>query len=349
MSGQIHELYEVYLRLPTMHILITGATGLVGSAAAKMLLSDNHSVSVLHRHGSDRTLLADVADQVRWIEGDILDIVSLEKSLAGIDFVVHSAAIVSFVPRDADRMMKINVEGTANVVNACLKKGIRKLCHVSSVAALGRPDPRRSEQKGLIQINESQRWEDSPNNSDYAKTKYQAELEVWRGIAEGLNAVIVNPGLILGEGNWQKSSTQLFKYIYDGKPFYTEGTVNYVDVQDVASAISRLLFSDIQGERFILSAGTASYRDLFGMMARALNKKPPHLKVGQTLSGILWRFEAVRSWLTGSRPLITKDTARSATHHFEYMNNKIRDSISFEFQPIEVTIQRVCESFLQKA
>jgi nucleoside-diphosphate-sugar epimerase len=331
-----------------MNILITGATGLVGSAAAKRFLSENHAVSVLHRPDSDRTLLADVANQLHWIEGDILDIVSLEKSLEGINYVLHSAAIVSFVPRDVERMIKINVEGTANVVNACLKKGIRKLCHVSSVAALGRPDPRRSEQKGMIQINENQRWEESPSNSDYAKTKYLAELEVWRGIAEGLNAVMVNPGLILGEGDWRKSSTQLFKYVYDGKPFYTEGTVNYVDVEDVASAINSLLFSDIQGERFILSAGTASYHDLFGMIAAAFSRKPPHLKVGKKISGVIWRFEAVRSWLTGSRPLITKDTARSATHHFEYRNNKIKNSISFEFQPIEVTIKRVCESFLRK-
>lgn len=330
-----------------MHILITGATGLVGSAAAKRFLSEKHTVSVLHRPDSDRTLLADVADQLHWVEGDVLDSVLLEKALKGVDYVLHSAAIVSFVPRDADRMMRINVEGTANVVNACLKQGIRKLCHVSSVAALGRPDPRRTGQEGMIQIDETQRWEDSPNNSDYAKTKYLAELEVWRGIAEGLNAVIVNPGLILGEGDWRKSSTQLFKYVYDGKPFYTEGTVNYVDVEDVVAAINKLLFSDIQGERYILSAGTASYRDLFGMIAVAFNRKPPHLKVGKKLSGIIWRFEAVRSWLTGSRPLITKDTARSATHHFEYRNDKIRNRISFEFQPVEATIQRICQSFLK--
>ncbi len=230
-SDDFTELCPQTLRLSTMQILITGATGLVGSATARRFLADGHSVSVLHRPDSDRSLLQDVEDRIQWIEGDILDVLSLEKALENVEYVVHAAAVVSFVPRDEAAMVKVNVEGTANVVNACLKRGIRKLCHVSSVAALGRPHPRTIEQDKPVVIDETQRWEDSPNNSAYAKTKYLAELEVWRGISEGLPAVIVNPSLILGEGDWQKSSTQLFKYVYDGKPFYTEGTVNYVDVQ----------------------------------------------------------------------------------------------------------------------
>ncbi|MPR35538.1 NAD-dependent epimerase/dehydratase family protein [Salmonirosea aquatica] len=328
-----------------MRILITGATGLVGSATARRFLADGHSVSVLHRPDSDRSLLQDVEERIAWIEGDILDILSLEKALENVEYVIHAAAVVSFIPRDEAAMVKVNVEGTANVVNVCLKRGIRKLCHVSSVAALGRPHPRTIEPNKPVRIDETQRWEDSPNNSAYAKTKYLAELEVWRGISEGLPAVIVNPSLILGEGDWQKSSTQLFKYVYDGKPFYTEGTVNYVDVRDIAEAIYQLVISDIQGERFILSAGSASYQALFAAIAKGFDKRPPHLKVGTALAGVIWRIEAVRSWLTGSRPLITKDTARSATHRFEFENTKIKQAIAFDFQPLCATVQRVCESF----
>ena len=329
-----------------MQILITGATGLVGSATARRFLADGHSVSVLHRPDSDRSLLQDVADRIRWIEGDILDVLSLETALENVEYVVHAAAVVSFIPRDEPAMLKVNAEGTANVVNACLKKNIRKLCHVSSVAALGRPNPRTIDTSAPVVIDETQRWEDSPNNSAYAKTKYLAELEVWRGISEGLQAVIVNPSLILGEGDWQKSSTQLFKYVYDSKPFYTEGTVNYVDVTDIAEAIYRLMGSDIQGERFILSAGSASYQELFAAIAQGFGKRPPHLKVGPGLAGVIWRVEAARSWLTGSRPLITKDTARSATHHFEFENTKIKRAIDFDFKPLGTTVRRVCESFL---
>ncbi len=329
-----------------MRILITGATGLVGSATARRFLDEGHAVAALHRPGSDRSLLRDLEGRIEWREGDILDVVSLEKALVDVDCLIHAAAVVSFVPRDETAMYKVNVEGTANVVNACLKKGVRKLCQVSSVAALGRPDPRMLEDDTRIVIDETQRWIDSPNNSAYAKSKYLAELEVWRGIAEGLSAVIMNPSLILGEGDWQKSSTQLFKYVYDGKPFYTEGTVNFVDVQDIAEAIIELTLSDIENERFILSAGTATYRELFATIAEGFGKKPPHFKVGPGLAGLIWRVEAVRSWLTGSRPLITKDTARSAAHHFEYSNTKIKKALSFDFQSLDKTVQRVCESFL---
>ena len=273
-----------------MRILITGATGLAGSATARRFLAEGHTVAALHRPGSDRSLLRDLESQIDWREGDILDILSLEKALTDMDYVVHAAAVVSFVPRDEKAMYKVNVEGTANVVNACLKKGVRKLCHVSSVAALGRPDPRIIETGATIVIDETQRWTDSPNNSAYAKSKYLAEVEVWRGIAEGLSAVIVNPSLILGEGDWQKSSTQLFKYVYDGKPFYTEGTVNYVDVRDIAEAIFELTLSEIDNERFILERwdGHVS-RTLRLSIAKGFDKKPPHIKVGPGLAGVIWR------------------------------------------------------------
>ncbi len=329
-----------------MQILITGATGLVGSAAAQRFLADGHTVVALHRADSDRSLIRDPEGLIAWREGDILDILTLEKALTDVDYVVHAAAVVSFAPRDEAAMDKVNVEGTANVVNACLKKGIRKLCHVSSVAALGRPDPKLIDSHTTTVIDETQRWTDSPNNSAYAKSKYLAEVEVWRGIAEGLSAVIVNPSLILGEGDWQKSSTQLFKYVFDGKPFYTEGTVNYVDVRDIAEAVYRLTLSDIENERFVLSAGTATYQELFKAIADGFGKRAPHIKVGSGLAGIIWRVEAVRSWLTGSRPLITRDTARSASHHYEFSNAKIRQALSFDFQTLDKTVQRVCKSFL---
>lgn len=331
-----------------MKIFVTGATGLVGSATVRQLLSDGHTVSALFRPGSDRSLLKDIEQQITWLEGDILDIQSLEKAMENIDYVVHAAAIVSFVPRDSATMFKVNIEGTANVINACLKSAVGKLCHVSSVAALGRPTTRLMSGAEIIGIDENQRWEDSPHNSHYARSKYLAELEVWRGIAEGLSAVIVNPSLILGEGDWQKSSTQLFKYVYNENSFYTEGTVNYVDVQDLSRAISALLKSDITAERFILSAGTVSYQKLFATMAKAFGKRSPSLKVGKRLASVIWRAEAIRSWLTGSKPLITKETARSATNHFEFKNSKIKSALHFEYRPLEVTIHRVCESFLNK-
>lgn len=331
-----------------MKILITGATGLVGSAVARRFLSENHIVSALYRSGSDRSLLQDVEEKIHWIEGDILDIGSLETAMKDIDFVVHTAAVVSFVPRDRKMMYKVNIEGTANIVNACLKYKIGKLCHVSSIAALGRPDAKKLIPGNDVVLDETQRWEDSPENSEYAKTKYLAELEIWRGIAEGLNAVIVNPTLILGEGNWSKSSTQIFRYVYQENPFYTEGIANYVDVRDVAEIIVQLLFSDISAERFLLNAGSISYQNLFNSIADSMQKKRPGIKVGAGLAAVIWRIEAVRTWLLGTKPLITKETAQSGARKIRYNNEKIKNALGFNFQPIEKTVMRVSESLLHK-
>lgn len=331
-----------------MKVLITGATGLVGSAVTRRFLAENHTVYALFRSGSDRDLLQDVETKIKWVEGDILDISSLETVIQEVDFVVHTAAVVSFIPKDRKMMYKVNVEGTANIVNACLKYKTRKLCHVSSIAALGRPDARKIIPGQDLILDETQRWEDSPENSEYAKTKHLAELEVWRGIAEGLNAVIVNPTLILGEGDWTKSSTQLFHYVYREKPFYTEGIANYVDVKDVAEIIFRLLFSDISSERFLLNAGSISYQNLFNSIADSMHKKRPSLKVGAGLAAVIWRMEALRTWLTGTKPLITKETAQSAARRIKYNNEKIKSALEFNFQPIEKTITRVSESLLHK-
>ena len=331
-----------------MKILITGATGLVGSTVARQFLAENHTVFALFRPGSDRSLLADIENKIQWIEGDVLDISSLEKAIEDVEYVVHTAAVVSFVPRDRKMMYKVNMEGTANVVNVCLKYEIKKLCHVSSIAALGRPDSRKIIGGRDLVIDEEQRWEESPENSEYAKSKHLAELEVWRGMAEGLNAVIVNPTLILGEGDWSKSSTQIFRYVYQEKPFYTEGIANYVDVQDVARAVATLLFSDVSGERFLLNAGSISYQSLFNSIADAMGKKRPSFKVGPGLAAIIWRIEAVRTWLMGTKPLITKETAQSSARRFRYDNGKIKKTIGFVFQPIEKTIARGSESLVGK-
>ncbi|MCE6990456.1 NAD-dependent epimerase/dehydratase family protein [Dyadobacter sp. CY323] len=331
-----------------MKVLITGATGLVGSAVAKRFLANNDEVFALYREGADRSLLAGLESQVQWVIGDITDISSLESAIEHVDFVIHTAAVVSFIPKDRKMMYKVNVEGTANLVNVCLKYPVKKLCHVSSIAAIGRPDSRKTAQAQEIVLDESQRWEDSPENSEYAKTKHLAELEVWRGIAEGLNAVIVNPTLILGEGDWTKSSTQIFRYVFREKPFYTEGIANYVDVKDVAEIVFQLTQSGISGERFLLNAGSISYRNLFNLIADAMHKKRPSIRVGSGLAGMIWRIEAVRTFLLGTKPLITKETAQSAARKITYRNAKITNALGFKFQPIEKTVARVSESLLDK-
>ena len=342
-------------------VFITGATGFIGSHIARQYLAGGYAVSVLKRPESGYGMLADVADQITWYIGDVLDIPSLEGAILprvdspgvdspgvdapGID-VIHAAAMVSFVPKDRDRMEQINVEGTANVVNVCLKAGVRKLGYVSSVAALGRPAVKGGNSNEPIVIDEGQKWEDSPNNSAYAKSKYRAELEVWRGVAEGLNAVMVSPSIVLGAGDWSRSSLQLIKYVYDEKPFYPAGLVNYVDVLDVADALVRLMQSDITARRYILNGGTIPYRSLLEQMAAALGKRPPAWRISPVLTRLLWPVEAVRSWLTGKAPLITRETARSASSLYAYDGRKISQEVGIQYRPLGETLQRVADAFV---
>lgn len=330
-----------------MKVLVTGATGLLGSNITKQLVHSGHSVSVLCRPSSDRTLLESVAHQINWIEGDILDYLGLEEAFRRVEMVIHTAATVSFTPKERKMMFKINVEGTANVVNACLSADIKKLCHVSSVAAIGRPVRKNKDSSTLTEIDEEHRWVDSSSNSNYAITKYLAELEVWRGIEEGLNAVIINPSVILGEGDWHKSSTRLFKYVFDEKPFYSEGALNFVDVKDVSEAACKLLLSDISGERFIVNGGTIPYEKFFNDAAVALGKKPPKWKVNTIVAEIVWRVEAFRSMVTGKAPLLTKETARAAQHLYRFNGEKLTKETGIRYRDLSETLTRISKSFRQ--
>lgn len=334
---------------PPNAVFITGATGFIGSHIARTYLANGHPVSVLHREGSGYGMLTDIAEQVTWYVGDILDIPSLEAAITADIDVIHAAAIVSFVPKDRDQMEKVNVEGTANVVNVCLKAGVRKLGYVSSVASLGKPVPKGGDAEESALITEDQKWEASPLNSNYAKTKYRAELEVWRGVAEGLNAVMVNPTVVLGAGDWTRSSLQLIKYVYDERPFYTDGLVSYVDVLDVAESLYWLMQSAVTGHpdadrRYILNGGTIPYRTLLEQIAAAIGKRPPTVRVPPLLTRVLWPIEAVRSWLTGKAPLITRETARSASAQYRFDGRRIEQVTGSQYRPLSETLRRVADA-----
>lgn len=336
---------------PRKTVFITGATGFIGSHIARQFLAAGYRVEALTREKGRTGLLSDIADQIIWHEGDIMDIPSLEVAIAGgrdpkgID-VVHAAAVVSFAPKDHKVMDRINVEGTANVVNVCLKAGIRKLGYVSSVAALGRPENKTGDKDAVVYLDESQKWEESPNNSEYAKSKYRAELEVWRGVAEGIRTVMVCPSIVLGEGDWTRSSVRLFKYVHEENPFYPTGLVNYVDVLDVAESLFQLMEADsINENRFILNAGTIPYKELLEQMAAALHKRPPRMQMPRWLTHLAWPIEAVRSWLTGSEPLITRETARSSSSRYAYDGRKITQVIDFQYRPLLETLTRSARTY----
>lgn len=316
-------------------ILVTGGSGLVGGCLLETLVRQNNPVRAIYR-GAIPVLKNNAHEKVEWVKTDILDVAGLEEAMRGVTHLYHAAAIVSFNPRRRAELLKINTEGTANVVNMALEAGVKKMAHVSSVAALGRI------REGQL-INESMNWTPETSNSVYGQSKYLGEMEVWRGIGEGLEAVIVNPAMILGAADWNKSSTKIFKSVYDEFPWYTDGTTGWVDVEDVVKAMMQLMNSAISGERFILSAETRSFKDVFTLMARAFGKKPPHRRVTPLLAGLVWRLEALKSRFTGKDPLVTRETARTARAHVSFDNSKLPSLLpGFSYKNLEVSIQEIC-------
>jgi dihydroflavonol-4-reductase len=320
-------------------ILVTGGTGLVGSHLISALVEKGENVKAIYR---STVPVFEGSDKVNWVQADILDILSLEDVLEGVGYVYHCAAVVSFNPKKKELLSRTNIEGTANIVNASLGAGVKKLLFVSSVAALGRirKDPL---------INESMNWSRETSNSEYGRTKYLSEMEVWRGAAEGLPSVVVNPTIILGESDWTKGSTGIFKSIYNEFPWYTEGVSGFVDVKDVVIAMIMLMESDVTDERFILSGGNMQYKKIFDEIASCFGKKAPHKKVTPFLAGLVWRTEAIKAKFTGSDPLLTKETANTARAKVHFDNSKLLKQFpQFRYTPVEKTIARICSELRKK-
>ncbi len=336
-----------------MDIFVSGGTGLVGSRLlAELSENPENKIVALRRKGSDFSIVKkyfarrfdnpdEYFNKIKWLEGDILDDFFLYENIKKDSIVYHAAAFVSFRSADAPKIRQINIEGTKNIVDICLQKGVKKLCYVSSIAALGRG-------KNGGKTTEEDYREAEKGSSVYSDSKYAAEMEVWRGIAEGLEAVIVNPAVILGYGDSNKGSSALFNTVYKGLKFYTKGTNGYVDALDVARAMVMLAESDIKGERFILTAGTLSYKELFYAMADGLGVKPPPYYASPLLGKIVWRLLVPFYFFSGREPVITRQTARMAAARYDYSAEKIKNATGFKFTPLEKSIKRSCEDFLNE-
>ncbi len=331
--------------------LVTGGTGLIGSHLLYELVSQGQPVKAIRRSTSnpDRvkqtfsyysTGAVEMFSRIDWVDGDLLDPDSLAEAMEGVERVYHCAAMVSFITRQKQQMMENNVTGTANVVNACLERGIKKLCFVSSTAAIGY---RQDEA-----VDETVVWKYSKHRSAYSISKYRSEMEVWRGIGEGLNAVIVNPSIVIGPGNWDRSSAAIFKPVWEGLNFYTRGMTGYVDVWDVAQAMITLMESTISGERFILSSENLSYQNVFTLVAKALGKKPPERYAPPFLTGMTWRMDWFVSKLLFRSQLFSRDTARSAHHKTCFSNKKIREATGITFKHIEQSVLETASIFLKE-
>jgi nucleoside-diphosphate-sugar epimerase len=322
-------------------IAVTGANGLLGSFIVRKLIQEQKSFVAIKRAGSDTSLLQDVADKIQWRTADVLNPLMLSDALEGCTQVIHSAAVVSFNPWQADNVLEINSIGTRNIVNACFHQNIKRLVHISSVAALGR-------QKEQTIIREDNKWVENPLNGVYADSKYKAELEVFRGQEEGLNTVILNPSVILAPADWNRSSAKLFRYVWHQRPFYIDASLNYVDVRDVASCAYKLLQSNFEAERFIVSAGNISFKNFFEKTANKFDVKPPSVRLSKSIVKSVARFERIRTWFTRSEPLITRETAQLVGAQFLYDNKKIKNNLNFEFQTLDNTLEWCCDYYNRK-
>ena len=330
---------QPYPGLRSENILVTGGAGLVGTTLISSLLQEGKKVKAIY----NKTALP-VFDhpQFSQVQCDILDVVALEELMRDVSHVYHCAGLVSFQKRDKYRLFKINVEGTSNVVNAALNARVTKMVHVSSVAALGRI--RENEP-----ITETMNWTPQTSNSTYGESKHMGEMEVWRGIAEGMNAVIVNPTIVLGAGNWDDGSTAIFKSVYNEFPWYTNGVTGFVDVRDVVNAMILLMESNVSAERFIISGHNESYRNVFNGIAKAFNKKEPHREVGPFLAKWVTKMEAIKTTFTRKDPLLTKETAATAMAKVNFDNSKLFKFLpQFTYHPLQETITESCRLLQQK-
>ncbi|MEH0158230.1 NAD-dependent epimerase/dehydratase family protein [Limibacter armeniacum] len=317
-----------------MQYFITGCTGFIGSHIAQKIIDSGGKIKALKRENSDLSSLGSLAEQIEWTDVNIMDPNNLQEAMQGTDIVIHAAATVSFNPAQKENMFKTNVQGTANIVNASLELGIKKFCHISSIAAIGSSEH-------TLELDETNKWVNDDLTSPYSESKYLAEQEVWRGIAEGLEAVIVNPSVVLGVGDWQRSSVKVFNYITENPPYYPSGLLNYVDVRDVSEIVLKLIQSNTTGERFILNAEAIPYRKAFSIMAKHLGAKAPNKKLPLLLAKVLVKIEAFRAWMANKEPKITDDLIRSTAKKYYYSNQRIKHKFGYEFRKLEDTMQWV--------
>lgn len=331
-----------------MKCLVTGATGLVGSHVVIELLEKKYKVVALYRSEEKKNQTLKIFSHykkeylfssIQWVKGNVLDILFLEEVCKNVQQVYHCAAIVSFNKKRRNEMYKINIEGTANVVNACLKANVEKLCFVSSITALG---------TSKTEIDENTPWQNKSNPSAYSKSKYYSENEVWRGSAEGLKAIIVNPGIIIGPGNWNEGSPALFRRISEGLKFYTESSTGFVDVRDVAACMVKLMNTSVENEKFILVSQNVSFKKVLSTIAAHINKPIPRIKATKFLVEMAWRVEWIKTFFTNKEPVLTKESVKMATDNDTYSSKKITDFLNYRFIPIEESIKNTASAFLKE-
>lgn len=335
-------------------ILVTGSTGVVGAHLLYHLTKEVDSIKALYRTQEKIETVKHVFSyyentidklfaKIEWVKGDINDIPSLENAFKNITHVYHCAALVSFDPNNYRKLRNVNIKGTANIVNLCVSNSIKKLCYVSSIAAIGEtPDT------GKKLITESSEWNSEADHSVYAITKYGAEMEVWRATQEGVDTVIVNPGIIIGPGYWGTSSGSLIKRIYKGQKYYTSGVSGYVDVNDVVLPMIKLMNSNIKNERYILVSENIPFKDFALHVAEKLHVNPPTKEASSLMLQMIWRLDWLNYFFKRKYRKLTKQMVNTITSNSYYSNKKILNDLpDFKFMKVKDSIASTAFYFLK--
>jgi len=325
-------------------VLVTGGTGLVGAHLLLHLVENGDAVRAIYRNTTSiqktKYLFAlykkeSLFEKIEWVQADITDIPSLEMVFENVEYLYHCAALISFDPTDEDLLRKTNIEGTANIVNFCIAKAVKKLCYVSSIAALG--DLKENEEI----ITEEAEWNPEKQHSDYAISKYGAEMEIWRGQQEGLDTVIVNPGIIIGPGFLEQGSGKLFKRVANGLSFYTKGVTGFIAVPDVVRITIQLMKNEYSNERFTLIAENLIFRDLLNAIADSLNVKRPFMHANPLLMNLLYRIDWFISTVFRQKRKLDRSTAKASYARNQYSNEKIMRVLGVEFLDIHRYIKGI--------
>jgi nucleoside-diphosphate-sugar epimerase len=331
-------------------ILVTGGTGLVGSHLIYQLTLENNVIRATHRADSDieRVKLLfkfyskdfnQLFKKIEWIEADLNNLSQLQDAFKDISFVYHCAACISFDPSRYETLRRVNIRGTANIVNLCIKNKIKKLCHVSSVATLG---------YNIKEIDENNYWDGNKHKSAYAISKYGAEMEVWRGVQEGVKSVIINPGVIIGPGFSKSAFGTIIKMVTNKKRFHTCGKTGYVDVRDISNIMIRLMNSKIENERYILVNKNLSYKKVIDMVSSNLGLKNKSTFVSKSKLKIALVFDLVSSKFFNKERKLSKALCKTLTRNFNYSSKKIKKNLNFEFTSILETFEKSCQFYSQE-
>jgi nucleoside-diphosphate-sugar epimerase len=330
-------------------ILVTGGTGLVGSHLLYHLVQNEEKVRAIHRKTSDlnevkkvfsyySTEVESKFQKIEWFESDILDLPSLNEAFSGVTQVYHAAAYISFFPNKYSILNRVNVEGTANIVNLSLAHSVKKLCYVSSIATLGKPQVSK-------RIDEETEFDPDEQNSVYSITKRNAELEVWRGSQEGLDTVIVNPGVIFGSGHWSSASGKIMKMIAKGISYYTSGYIGMVDVQDVAKCMISLMNSNLVNQNYILVSENIRLKELLTQVSILLHIDPPKKEITKRKLILFSNLDWVYSKLFRTKRKLLKVSVNSLFRDYRYDSSKIKNELNYKFIPYQKTLERTAKDY----